>query len=159
MPLYYTAQYSNGIGKEDIFVSAFYNGKYQAPQPVDTAVNSPLWEFNAFVSPDESYILFSSCGRKDDNGGCDLYMSLKDDSGQWKPAVNLKAINSSALDYCPFVSFDRKTLYFTSTRHAMPSFRPKPLDFKAIQKLMRQSQNSSSNIYYVDFQKILESIK
>ncbi|MBK8496879.1 MAG: PD40 domain-containing protein [Chitinophagaceae bacterium] len=105
--LYFTAAYKNGIGKEDVFMAKLENGKYGEPVPLDTAVNSKTYEFNAFVSPDEDFIIFTSYGRKDDNGRGDLYMSIKDASGNWQPAKHLSMLNSAKLDYCPFVSFDK----------------------------------------------------
>jgi WD40-like Beta Propeller Repeat len=87
---------------------------------LDTGVNSALYEFNAFVSPDEQFILFTAFGRKDDKGRGDIYVSTKNEKGNWLPAKNLEVINSEKLDYCPIVSFDNKTLFFTSERHVIP---------------------------------------
>jgi len=122
--LYFTAAHEKGIGHEDIYVCKWKNGKYEEPEVLDTAVNSPMYEFNAFVSPDEDFIIFTSYGRKDDSGRGDLYMSMKDDNGHWKPAKNLALLNSDRLDYCPFVSFDKKILFFTSEKHNLPSTFP-----------------------------------
>ena len=61
--IYFTAEYDYGVGTEDIYVSRLSRGKYVKPIPVDTAVNSKLWEFNAFVAPDESFIVFTTYGR------------------------------------------------------------------------------------------------
>jgi Tol biopolymer transport system component len=157
--IYYTAQYPFGIGKEDIFVSRFVNGQYQKPQVLDSAINSSLWEFNAFIAPDESYILFSSCGRKDDAGRCDLYICVKDDEDHWKPAQNLQGINSNKLDYCPFVSTDGSLLYFTSERHAVPNHWKNPASFSDITRLLNGPKNGASDIYYLDFKKLLKSIR
>jgi Tol biopolymer transport system component len=152
--LYFTATFENGVGKEDIFVSTLQGLNYQKPVPLDTAINSKLFEFNAFVSPDEDYILFSSFGRKDDAGGGDLYFSMKDLNGKWLPAVNLKALNSPDLDYCPYVSPDGKTLFFTSLRNALPkSFAPRANYQKFVQAFMG-IENGNGNIYWVDFKKI-----
>jgi Tol biopolymer transport system component len=156
--LYYTAEYANGIGKEDIFVSKFINGNYTPAVPLDTAVNSPTWEFNAFVSPDESFILFTSYGRKDDAGGGDLYISLKNAQGNWMPSQNLKAINSNRLDYCPFVSFDRKTLYFTSGRFDLPKSFLKTISYAELQKISTSPLNGCENIYTVDFELLLKGL-
>lgn len=62
--LYFTAAYPGGIGKEDIYLSKLTGSSYQNPSVLDTAVNSQSYEFNAFVSPLEDYILFTSYGRK-----------------------------------------------------------------------------------------------
>ncbi|MGO8055647.1 hypothetical protein, partial [Rhizobium leguminosarum] len=106
--------YKNGIGKEDIYMARINNGKYEEPVALDSAVNSKTYEFNAFVSPDESFIIFSSFGRKDDLGGGDLYMSVKDEKGEWQPAKHLSILNTTRIDYCPFVSNNKKILFFTS---------------------------------------------
>ena len=94
----------------------FKNGKYEDPVRLPEAVNSKGYDFNAFVDPDESFILFSSYKRTDDLGGGDLYYSLRR-NGSWLPAVHFgKEINSSALDYSPFVSADKRYFFFTSKR-------------------------------------------
>src|SRR6187549_256074 len=61
--LYFTAAYEKGVGKEDIYIAEFKNDSYSDPIALDTAVNSTLYEFNAFVSPDEKMIFFTSYGR------------------------------------------------------------------------------------------------
>lgn len=158
--LYFTATYPDGVGKEDIYMSVFFNDRYQKPIVLDTGVNSSLYEFNAFVSPDEQYILFTSYGRKDDTGGGDLYISTKDAGGKWKPAKNLKELNSRQLDYCPFVSPDGSSLFFTSERHNLPvSFLSAKANYKSILDISGDLLNGSGNIYWIDFKKILKTYK
>ena len=111
--LFFTAAYKDAKGKEDIYVSRFVNGTYTKPVSLGTGVNSEKYEFNAFVAPDESFIMFTSYGRKDDLGGGDLYISHKDKNNNWLPATHLKGtINSNKIDYCPFVDFKTQTLIF-----------------------------------------------
>lgn len=157
--LYFTAAYDKGIGKEDIFVSHWANGSFSESIALDSAVNSATWEFNAYVSPDESFILFTSYGRKDDMGGGDLYISIKGQSDTWQPARNLKEVNSSKLDYCPFVSADKKTLFLTSQRHNIPGVRDKQVSYGELVKIYTGSGNGSDDIYVVDFQSVLNGLK
>ena len=158
--IYFTAAYSGGIGKEDIYVSKFTGTSYQKPTVLDTAVNSHLYEFNAFVSTLEDYIIFTSYGRKDDAGGGDLYISIKSKMGMWQKAVNLKSINSAQLDYCPFVSPDGKHFFFTSERHALPvSFLDSKATYKDINDFSLHLLNSTGNIYWIDFQKAVDSVR
>ncbi len=152
--LYYTAAYDGGVGKEDIYVSTLINKQYQKPTPLDTAVNSIRYEFNAFVSPDEQYILFTSYGRKDDTGSGDLYMSVKDEKGKWKPAKNLKELNSKQLDYCPFVSLDGKILFYTSERHQLPDSFSSKASYKGVADIVTSPLNGTGNIYWIDFQQV-----
>ncbi|MGB5007486.1 MAG: hypothetical protein WBO39_11160 [Ferruginibacter sp.] len=158
--LYFTAAYKNGIGKEDIFMVKWENGKYGETVVLDTAVNSKMYEFNAFVSPDEDFIIFSSYGRKDDMGRGDLYMSMKDASGNWQPAKNLSQLNSAKLDYCPFVSFDKKILFFTSERTNIKNAYPdKPVMIDDLIEYFTSPQNGGGDIYWISFDKILELFK
>lgn len=153
--LYYTAEYSGkGMGKEDIYVSNWVNGGYEQAVPLDSAVNSAVYEFNAFVSPDESFIIFTSYGRKGDAGGGDLYISEKDGSGKWLPARNLAALNSPSLDYCPFVSHDSKILYFTSNRHSMKTSYEKPVTLDQLRESYQGALNGRDNIYWVSFEAV-----
>lgn len=157
--LYFTAAYQKGIGKEDIYMCKWENGKYSQSTALDTAVNSTLYEFNAFVSADEKFILFTSYGRNDDKGRGDLYISRKDGQGKWMQAKNLEAINSESLDYCPFVSFDCKTLFFTSERHSIPaSFAKKPATYDQLKKLYQGIQNGTGNIYQIDWEAVAKTI-
>jgi Tol biopolymer transport system component len=73
--LYFTR--NNGDSGDDIFVSEFTGGKYGMPKPLPVTVNSTGDDFNAFIDPDEKYIIFSSVKRKDDQGRGDLYYSLQ----------------------------------------------------------------------------------
>lgn len=146
--IYFTSVRDNGIGTEDIFVSRFVDGRYSDPVPLDTAINSVTWEFNAYVSPDEDLIIFSSAGRKDDMGGGDLYFSRKNADGNWQPARNMGAVvNSSSLDYCPFVDWSGKNFYFTSERVGISDKKTERV--KEIEELAGGLLNGSGNIYRI----------
>jgi Tol biopolymer transport system component len=155
--LYFTASYKDGPGREDIYQAIFKNNTYQKPVPLDTAVNTKFYEFNAFVDPAEQYIIFTSYGRKDDTGGGDLYISRKNHNGQWMTAVNLKSINSKQLDYCPYVSADGKSLFITSDRHNLPiDFSQQPASYQDIVNSSTQVHNGTGNIYWIDFSSLLK---
>ena len=157
--LYFTAQYKDGVGREDIFLALWKNGQYEKPVALDTAINSKGFEFNAFVDPDETFILFTGYGRKDYLGRGDLYMSLKDASGKWLTAKNLTLLNSNRLDYCPYVSPDKKILFFTSERAPLPVSFDAKATYDQIQKVNQSTLNGSGNIYWVSFEKILGFIR
>jgi Tol biopolymer transport system component len=158
--LYFTAAYKDGPGREDIYVSEFRNGEFTKPIALDSGVNTKYYEFNAFVDLDEKYIMFTSYGRQDDTGGGDLYLSIKDSKGKWQPAKNLKSINSKQIDYCPYLTADGKALFFTSERHQLPtSFSTKKATYKVILNSNSIPLNGTGNIYWIDFQKVLEAFK
>lgn len=157
--LYFTAAYTKGIGKEDIYIAEFRNDSYADPVALDTAVNSILYEFNAFVSVDEKMIFFTSYGRKDDMGGGDLYVSMKSAEGKWQPAENIKMLNTKKLDYCPYISPDKKSFFFSSSRHTLKSSYDKPVTYQELLKTYNGASNGSENIYWVSLEKLLESLK
>ena len=146
--LFFTATRKNGIGREDIFISELVEGKYQSPTPLPAEINSPLYEFNAYISPKEDVLIFSSYGRKDDLGGGDLYISRKDELGQWTKAVHMgELINSDKLDYCPFIDWNARNFYFTSERIIHTSDQAESID--DIKRLANSAQNGYGNIYKI----------
>lgn len=157
--LYFTAQYNDGVGREDIFLAFWKNGQFEKPIALDTAINSTGYEFNAFVDSDEQFILFTGYGRKDDTGRGDLYISVKDAQGKWLPAKNLKALNSSRLDYCPYVSPDKTILFFTSERASLPVSFDTKASYEQIQKINQQTLNGTGNIFWVSFEKVMELLR
>jgi len=150
--LYFTATRSHGVGAEDIFVSKKIKGIYQPPVPLDSAVNSKNYEYNAWVSPDEDIIIFGSYGREDGLGGGDMYISKKRNDGTWEQAQNMGAgINSTALDFCPFVDLKHGIFYFTSTR--APAFPRKITEVDTLVLKANAIQNGLGNIYHINQEK------
>ena len=152
--LFFTASYENSKGKEDIYVSRFVNNKYTTPVSLSNNINSEKYEFNAFVAPDESFIIFTSYGREDDLGRGDLYISKKDNNNNWLPAKNLgKEINSKKLDYCPFVNTTTNTLYFTTNKSVIPkSFKTRKTLRETI-NFINSNPNGLSRIYKASLNK------
>ena len=62
--LYFTVEREGTVGREDIFVSRVKDGVYQEPTSIRGGVNTKYFEFNGYVSPDESYLIFSGNDRK-----------------------------------------------------------------------------------------------
>jgi hypothetical protein len=115
--LYFQSKGHGGMGGLDIFRSEFRDGQYSEPVNLGPSINSEYNDFDAFISRDESYLIFSSSNRSGGYGSGDLYISFKNKDGSWAKAQNMgKAINSSSMEYCPKVSPDGKYLFFTSGR-------------------------------------------
>jgi hypothetical protein len=113
-------------------------------------VNSETDEFNAFISPDESYLIYSSWNREDGFGSGDLYISFKDKNNEWQPAINLgENINSGSLDFCPFVSRDGKIFFFTSRKLSDDLEKNNVKNFKQITDLLNGPQNGQNDIYWM----------
>lgn len=151
--LYFTSVRENGIGSEDILISRFLDGEYTNPEPLDSNINTPAYEFNAYITPEEDLLIFGSYGRKDDMGGGDLYFSSKDKYGNWKAAVNMgPQINSDKLDFCPFIDISRGNFYFTSER--ILSMDKKIENVSELEGLANHILNGMGNIYRIHFHSI-----
>lgn len=152
---YFTRDGRGTKGKDDIFVSYYKQGKYKDPESLSEAINTEGYEFNAYVAPDESFLIFSAYNRKDGFGSGDLYISYRKDNA-WTPAKNMgESVNSNKMDYCPYVD-DKKMMYFTSKRNAIPTTLDGMQPKEALLELMQQYENGLSRLYKVDLKKLVE---
>ena len=104
-----------GRGRDfDLFVSRSVDGEFQPASRLTGEVNTEHYEADVFVSPDGSYLVFSS-ERPDGLGRGDLYVSSRRGDGTWGPAVHLDApINGPGHELCPFVTADGERFFYTS---------------------------------------------
>lgn len=150
--LYFTAEIPGGKGSEDIVVCKWIGTGYSKSEILPEDINTKEDEFNGFVDPDEQFILFSSYGRPDDMGGGDLYMSRKDDKGNWMPVKHLPSpVNSTAIDYCPYVTWDKKYFVFTSNRLGKEFKDGKEKGYQKLKELLSSPGNGWDDIYWMKF--------
>lgn len=144
--LYFTSENNQSLGKDDIFVSKWHNNSYTNPENLGLNINSEGYEFNAFIAPDESFLIYTCYKRPDSFGSGDLYISYKNDKNEWEKAKNIgNKINSSMMDYCPFYDTENEILYFTSKRNSVSnSYFHSIEDF---QKEINKEENGFSRIY------------
>lgn len=112
----YFAITPHGSGNSDLFVAEHSNGQYQLPKALPARINSSKLEGDAFIAPDESYLIFAGFERGQNLGKSDLFISFNN-NGDWSVPVWLgEEINSDGYDGSPFVTNDGKYLIFTSSR-------------------------------------------
>jgi len=147
--LYYTSDAMAFLRKDEIYFSEWKNKKYNAPTLLADSINSKGFEFNAFVAPDESFLIFTGYNREGGIGSGDLYISYRNKKGEWSSAKNLGIkVNSSAMDYCPYYDKASETLYFTSKRSnykAVNDFR----DLEDLKSEISKYDNGLSRIYKI----------
>jgi outer membrane protein OmpA-like peptidoglycan-associated protein len=107
----------NGSGSCDLFYS--YKNQHQewvTPRPLPGDINTSRWESQPSIGPDGCTLYFVRGSNSMDTDS-DIFMSTKDDEGNWSKGVKLpKNINSDSKESCPFIHFDGRTLYFLSER-------------------------------------------
>jgi Tol biopolymer transport system component len=106
-----------GSQNSDIYLVEWKDGQYTSPKRLPETINTEALEGDAFVAPDESYLIFAGFERAQNAGKSDLYISFKKENGGWTEAQWLgEDINSEGYDGSPCVTIDGKYLIFTSSR-------------------------------------------
>lgn len=147
-----------GATDEDIVVCTFKNNRYDTAVSLPQTINSDGGEFNAFVDANEQFVIFTGYKRKGNYGSGDLFISYRTQQGQWTTANNLgNKINGAGLTYSPYVSPDKKYLFFTSSRGYFKSPFAKRQNIKDLQQLIHSPLNGWDNIYWMKTGDILEN--
>lgn len=135
----------------NIYRSRCVDGTYMPLEKLGDTVNTPRGEYNAYVAPDESYLIFTSHGWDRGVGRGDLFICFRENDDTWTRAVNLgPKVNSSAVDMCPTVSPDGKYLFFSSMRKS-GTFSTEPVgSYDELLKNSKNPQNGKMDIYWVD---------
>lgn len=147
--LYFTLIKKELKSEDDIFVSKWENNAYTEPALLGGGVNTNGAEYNAFIAPDESYIVFGGWRRPDGLGSGDMYIS-ENINGEWTTAENLgEPINSKYMEFCPFVN--NGILYFTSRRSSVKSKENGFTNTEELLSEINKYDNGASRIYHVTF--------
>lgn len=116
--LYFFSNREGGKGGTDIYRSKLVNGRHTEPENLGDGINTECFEYNSFISPDESYILFARYNNDKGFGKGDLYISFRKEDGSWSRAKNLgNNINTAKEESSPWISPDGKYLFFTSDKN------------------------------------------
>ena len=154
--LYFTAKLDDALGGEDLYMSVKTEDGYGQPQNLGENVNSGQQEYNAFVSPDGSFILYNTHGAGPGLGSGDIWVSFHDETGWHKP-VNLgEAVNSAAFEYSPSLSPDGKILFFTS--HRSMADMPERISLDWLRQQNTAAGNGKGDIYWVSAD-VIESLR
>ncbi len=139
----------------DVYRSRLVNGQYQAAESLGPAVNDGRYTIEAFVAPDESYILLGSFAQ-DSLGNADIYVSYNR-NGAWSKPVNLgPTINTRARDYSARISPDGRYMVFSSERGFPTEKRDQPMTYDDFMQKTRGTLNGLGNIYRIPLDYVLK---
>jgi hypothetical protein len=139
--LYFTSNRPGGLGRASLYrAQRLADGSYAAPALVSPPINGDFGVGDVFVSPDESYMVFSS-RRPPSLGGGDLFVSFRRAGGGWGAPAHLgSTINTEFTEFCPMVTPDGKYLFFSRLQGAS------------------WSEATAGDVYWVDA-KVLDQFK
>lgn len=149
--LYFTRTESDGRTSA-VYRARFRDGRYQEPEKLPPQVNCGATRYNAFIAPDESYIIVPAAGREDSLGGTDYYVVFRGADDSWSEPVHMgPAVNSRAgQEFSPYVSPDGKYFFFMSNRFLPREEWPDRLTYAAMMGLRERAPNGLSAIYWMD---------
>lgn len=115
--LYFISNRPGGLGGVDIWYSVLTDaGSWGTPRNIGNKINTPGKEESVFIHPDGKTLYFSSDGHVG-MGGLDIYVSRKDDKGEWGTPVNLGyPINTYGDENSLLVNSAGNLAYFASSR-------------------------------------------
>ncbi len=150
--IYFFDNGEDGLGKSDIYVSRFVEGKYLPAENLGDSINTAGYDIDPFIAPDESYLIYASDNKK--NG---LYISYKRSDGAWTKAIYLGDEIGRGESICPSVSSDGKFFFFTSVRRSHNGISTEYLSYEEKINVLNGPGNGSNDIYWVDASLIQEN--
>lgn len=139
--------------KSFLYRSRRVDGRWTEPERLPEQVNAGDYQFNGYVAPDESYLIYGAAGREDSLGGTDYYIAFRNDDDTWTRSVNLgERVNTdSRLEYSPYVSPDGKYLFFMAARHRFEGAAAgPPMSARDIARLHAEPRNGLPDIWWID---------
>ncbi|HMK03377.1 MAG TPA: OmpA family protein, partial [Ferruginibacter sp.] len=101
---------------EDFYESNFIDGKWGTAKPIGGKVNTNFNEGAQNISQDGQLLVFTGCNYPEGVGSCDLYFSVRTNTG-WSEPRNLgPMVNTDFWESSPSLSPDKKDLYFASSQ-------------------------------------------
>lgn len=145
--LYFTRNEA-GSRLNQIFRSRYINGSFQEPELLPEQVNCGTNRFNAFIAPDESYMIVPAVGMEDAFDGVDYYIVFRDEKDQWSEPVNLgAAVNAdNPGGWSPYVSPDGRFFFFMATRTT--EIERADWDYETLVTLYNSPNNGNADIYW-----------
>ena len=112
--LYFTRRMLKADRSAAVYRSRFVNGQYSEPEKLPDHVNSVKTLYNAFISPDESYLIACVPGKRGNIGAIDYYIAFRSVTDQWTELINMgEAVNTEGdRASSPYVSPDGKYFFF-----------------------------------------------
>ncbi len=148
--LYFTRDLPDGGNA--IFRSRYQDGEFVKPELLPKQVNATRNQFNAFIAPDESYLIVPIFGMSDSLGATDYYIVYRNPDDTWSEPINLgnKINTDGGLEYAPYVSPDGKVFFFMSARNKAIELAGSRLTLTKMRELHNTPETGLPGIWWVE---------
>jgi tetratricopeptide (TPR) repeat protein len=142
--VYFFTWRREGTRGYDIWMSRCIDEKYQDAERLPWPINTDFIEYDPYVAPDGSFIIFGST-RPGGYGNSDNYICFRKSEGGWTSPINLGLpLNSSSFDLCANGTPDGKYFFFISGRKT-------EINKGDFGKKYSENAGEDSDLYWVDF--------
>lgn len=147
--IYFTRN-EKGSQLNQIFRSHWENGSFQQPELLPEQVNCGSNRFNAFISPDESFMIVPATGMSDAFDGVDYYIVFRDMNDRWSEPINMgtRVNQDNARAWSPYLSPDGKYFFFMATR--THEIEQEDWNYETLKELNNAPGNGNASIYWMD---------
>lgn len=153
--LYFGSGGHNTKGRSDIFVSRLVNGAYTTPINLGDSINTPDNEYEPYIAPDESYIIFMAT-RPNGLANADFYISFNT-NGTWSKAQNLpEPINSAVTEWGGKVTANGEYFLFGSNRNKITDTLPTRESIQQFTQRIHSAGNGLGDIYIIEMKEVMK---
>lgn len=146
--MYFGSDRPGGQGRNDLYRARLVDGRFGEAENLGAVVNSPANDFEPFIAPDESYLIFMT-GRPGGSGGGDLWVTYNR-AGAWTPPVVVGGgVNSPGAEYSPGLSPDGRTFFWASARETFDT-GGRRLTYRELNDRLTKPGNGLGDIYFMD---------
>lgn len=138
---------------------AKWNGEsYSEPEKLPEQVNCGTNRYNAWIAPDESFIVVPAAGVEEGVRGTNYYIVFHNSDDTWQSPLNMgQKINTSGVSGWSFsMSPDGKYCFFMAVRQR--SKLPRSLSYDFFKSLEFSTENGTSDIYWMD-RSVIDSLQ
>ncbi len=138
-----------------IYRSRRVNGTWAEPERLPAEVNPGPAQYNAFVSPDESFIIVPTATLPDavgGAGGTDYYISFRSASDEWTGPIHMgERINTAdGREWAPYVSPDGEYFFFMTPRPSLfDTEGDEPLTYRQILERSLGPGNGDPDVWWI----------
>jgi hypothetical protein len=151
--IYFTREVQEeGKERSLIMRARLTSGKYAKPEALPKEVNPGDQQYNAFVDPDERYLIVCMSGREDAIGRSDYYICFRNPDDSWVGPINMGDRINTPGNSAPssYVSPDGRYFFFASTRKSPNDTIATKLSYENILRISTLPENGNSDIYWMD---------
>ncbi len=134
-----------------LYRARYVDNGYAEPELLPAEVNAGRARFNAYVAPDESYLIVPIFGLEDSRGSTDYYICFRNEDDSWSEPVNLgDAVNSAGgQEYSPYVTPDGRFFFFMAARPTAEEDLPEALTLEWMRRQSEEPTNGLPNVYWM----------